>query len=299
MVIVQYFSMCLAINMRGEMNSYFKHSIYISMFFISISSYAIDKSPVDDENTDSQLFQKLFDEDERQRYLDYKKEQNSLPDNKRDKSLTTNQYLLVNKKQNYWLGLFDGKKVKVPKGVYADIPYESYQPQQIIRVKKDRNISQFDTSDNIDNYPAHCFNRSDYILKDELSYSVLFLECTLHDIDKNTEKHLSYYGILLYDKEYDTLIRLYSSPNTLEVPSVRQLKNLVEKTKNYYVYHGDKVAFKIIGKDKSVAIDYNTGKSQPKVPDRDPSTGKTIMIDDPEGFQPEFLKRLPEVITNK
>ncbi|MER0155966.1 hypothetical protein [Klebsiella quasipneumoniae] len=58
-----------------------------------------------------------------------KKSQNNLTDSERTKMLFQNQYWLINKKQDLWLGFFDGKKVKISKGIYPDINIDSYLPR--------------------------------------------------------------------------------------------------------------------------------------------------------------------------
>ena len=57
----------------------------------------------------------------------------------------------------------------------------------------------------------------------------------------------------------------------------------------------------IIAKDQIVIVDPDTGKALPKVPKTDDKgkiiliNGKPVMVDDPDGYNPVILKRLPEV----
>ncbi|HCB3930156.1 TPA: hypothetical protein MYW16_005433, partial [Klebsiella pneumoniae] len=54
-------------------------------------------------------------------------------------------------------------------------------------------------------------------------------------------------------------------------------------------------------KDQIVIVDPDTGKALPKVPKTDDKgkiiliNGKPVMVDDPDGYNPVILKRLPEV----
>ncbi len=58
--------------------------------------------------------QQRVDEEYRGDYRNYKNKQNNLPDSQRRKVFSSNEYWLVNKEQDLWLGLFDGKNIKVP-----------------------------------------------------------------------------------------------------------------------------------------------------------------------------------------
>lgn len=53
--------------------------------------------------------QQRVDEEYRGDYRNYKNKQNNLPDSQRSKVFSSNEYWLVNKEQDLWLGLFDGK----------------------------------------------------------------------------------------------------------------------------------------------------------------------------------------------
>lgn len=110
-----------------------------------------------------------------------KKSQNNLTDSERTKMLFQNQYWLINKKQDLWLGFFDGKKVKISKGIYPDINIDSYLPQQIIRIKKGGKLSQFiikSTEVNSYEYPLHCYNKFDAVLLDKPDYLLFYSGCT-------------------------------------------------------------------------------------------------------------------------
>ncbi|HID6517561.1 TPA: hypothetical protein ACXG3D_005474, partial [Klebsiella pneumoniae] len=107
-------------------------------FIFLISTQFIHASDRNDEI----LFSKsdpgnLLDRDANERYhdqfIDFKTTQNNLPDIKRNKSLFSNQYWLVNKKQDLWIGVFDGEYVKIPAGTYVNIPGETLFPESIIR----------------------------------------------------------------------------------------------------------------------------------------------------------------------
>ncbi|HEE1010215.1 TPA: hypothetical protein R6431_005268, partial [Klebsiella pneumoniae] len=69
----------------------------------------------------------------------------------------------------------------------------------------------------------------------------------------------------------------------------------------YYRYDALDVAFRVITKDQIVIVDPDTGKALPKVPKTDDKgkiiliNGKPVMVDDPDGYNPVILKRLPEV----
>lgn len=88
---------------------------------------------------------------------------------------------MINKKQDLWLGFFDGKKVKISKGIYPDINIDSYLPQQIIRIKKGGKLSQFiikSTEVNSYEYPLHCYNKFDAVLLDKPDYLLFYSGCT-------------------------------------------------------------------------------------------------------------------------
>ncbi|PVZ78540.1 hypothetical protein C9426_34690 [Serratia sp. S1B] len=236
-------------------------------------------------------------------FLNYKEAQNNVADNKRDKRIYHNQYWLVNKKQDLWIGFFDGKQIEIKGGVYLGVSDNTFRSQQVIRIRKNNRISQFlwatESQDGV-KYPLDCLNTTDFILTDKPDYLLFYSACTFEDLQRNSHKHEGRYDLLLYDKTYDTIIKVDGFPYSVTERNAVFQPDSFEKVNDYYVYRSSGgIAFKIIGKDKAVIIDYDTGKPQPKVPDTDPSTGKTIMVDDPEGFQPNFLERLPEVNTNK
>ncbi|OUH59632.1 hypothetical protein AZ026_001135 [Klebsiella pneumoniae] len=113
-------------------------------------------------------------------------------------------------------------------------------------------------------------------------------------------KRLILYDILLYDKIYDAIIVLdsipYSTPEDL-----KYIKESLVSINGYYRYDALDVAFRIIAKDQIVIVDPDTGKALPKVPKTDDNgkiiliNGKPVMVDDPDGYNPVILKRLPEV----
>ncbi len=86
---------------------------YFVLFYFLISTQFIHASDRNDEI----LFSKsdpgnLLDRDTNERYhdqfIDFKTTQNNLPDIKRNKSLFSNQYWLVNKNRTYGLGYLMG-----------------------------------------------------------------------------------------------------------------------------------------------------------------------------------------------
>ncbi|CNK29922.1 Uncharacterised protein [Yersinia frederiksenii] len=254
------------------------------------------------ENNSSGLMQDIFDNEQKQNNIQYKDEQNKLPDSKREKRLSKNQYWLVNKKQDLWLGIFDGKQVVVPGGIYDGITEKTSQYQQVIRVKQNNRISQFLltnlTQDGVE-YPPLCISRLDSILKDSLDYVLFYSACTLEGLQLNSPQHEGYYDILFYSKSYDTLIRLNGFPYSASDGNVDHYSKNFIKIKDYYIDSNIEVAFKFIGKDQVVEIDPKTGsyKKPEKIQERDPS-GQWILVDDPEQFKPDLLKRLPEVVVN-
>ena len=69
----------------------------------------------------------------------------------------------------------------------------------------------------------------------------------------------------------------------------------------YYRFDSAQGAFKITRKDQIVIVDPDIGKDLPKIPKTDDNgkiiliNGKPVMVDDPDGYNPVILKRLPEV----
>ncbi|MFG7504274.1 hypothetical protein ACG0XA_14390, partial [Klebsiella pneumoniae] len=88
----------------------------------------------------------------------------------------------------------------------------------------------------------------------------------------------------------------YSTPEDL-----KYIKESLVSINGYYRYDALDVAFRIIAKDQIVIVDPDTGKALPKVPKTDDNgkiiliNGKPVMVDDPDGYNPVILKRLPEV----
>ncbi|WP_261373800.1 hypothetical protein, partial [Yersinia massiliensis] len=193
----------------------------MAIFFILVTHlcWSNDKFPVISketwENNSSELMQSIFDNEQEQKNTQYKDEQNKLPDDKREKRLSKNQYWLVNKKQDLWLGLFDGKQVVVPGGIYDGLLEKTSQYQQVIRVKQHNRISQFLltnlTQDGVE-YPLLCIGKSDSILKDSPDYLLFYSACTFESLQLDSQQHEGYYDILFYSKTYDTLIRLNGFP---------------------------------------------------------------------------------------
>ena len=121
--------------------------------------------------------QDIFNQEQQENYIEFKSNQNVLPDAKRKKNLRKNEYWLVNKEQDLWMGIFDGKYVKVPGGTYIGIPRETFLPEQLIRVRKGSKTSQFLLTDSIKGYPQNCYNRHDQILIDSSDYTVFYTSC--------------------------------------------------------------------------------------------------------------------------
>jgi hypothetical protein len=282
---------------------------FMVVFFISVTQicWSNDKLPVISNETwkdnSSEIMQGIFDNEQEQENLRYKNEQNKLPDSKREKSLSKNQYWLVNKNQDLWLGIFDAKKVVVPGGIYDGIIEETSQYQQVIRVKQHNKISQFlltnITQDGVE-YPPLCMGKLDSILNDSPDYLLFYSACTFESLQLNSQQHEGYYDILFYSKAYDTLIRLNGFPYSASGGNIDSYSKNVKKVKDYYIDSSIGVAFKFTGKDQVVEIDPKTGsyKKTEKIQERD-SSGQWIMVDDPEQFKPDLLKRLPAfVISN-
>ena len=191
---------------------------YFVLFYFLISTQFIHASDRNDEI----LFSKsdpgnLLDRDANERYhdqfIDFKTTQNNLPDIKRNKSLFSNQYWLVNKKQDLWIGVFDGKYVKIPAGTYVNIPGETLFPESIIRIKRGGKISQFLLLNSNCTYPSVCVNRRDGILFDAHDYMVFYTGCARDD--RLASKKLSvFYNILFYSKTFDTILRLDEFPDS-------------------------------------------------------------------------------------
>ncbi|MDW7445858.1 hypothetical protein RZN20_04405, partial [Klebsiella pneumoniae] len=152
------------------MRIFIKYS-FISLLFLEAASlqisYASDNSVSSvNSDTNSMTLSEIFSRQEQQRvdeeyrgdYRNYKNKQNNLPDSQRSKVFSSNEYWLVNKEQDLWLGLFDGKNIKVPAKYYKDIPYGGYHQQRILRIKRKGKISQFLLQRETNNYPSKCFS---------------------------------------------------------------------------------------------------------------------------------------------
>lgn len=258
---------------------------------------AISYARIDDHSW--QIRQEAFAREQHENYTEFKIKQNNLPDNQRSKLLTTNEYWLVNKKQDLWVGIFDGKYVKIPAGTYVNIPSETLLPESVIRIKRGGKIFQFLLLNNNVKYPSICVNRRDGILFDAQDYMVFYTGCARSD--KLDSKKLSvFYNILFYSKTFDTILQLDEFPDSaLQGDSISVFKKSVVKVRDYYVDYSIESAFKFTGPDQVIVVDEKTGKPQEKVPEKDNNgnpvmkNGKPVMIDDPDGFQPIILKRLP------
>jgi len=177
-------------------------------------------------STDSE-FTSLTDKDANDRYheqfLDFKNNQNNLDDSERVKILFQNQYWLVNKNQDLWVGFFDGKKIKVPGGVYPDMPAATYLPQQIIRIKMKGKLSQFiikSTGIKTYGHPLHCYNKIDAVLVDKPDCLLFYSGCTDIIPRKDGRRDVSY-DILFYSKIFDTLVSVnsFTSSATIDAKS--------------------------------------------------------------------------------
>ncbi|EOC0061136.1 hypothetical protein ACI0YB_002434, partial [Cronobacter turicensis] len=120
---------------------------YLFLFFF-ISAHVVNASENNDailssDNNLADYFDQASNERYHDQFVDFKESQNDLADSERTKKLIQNQYWLVNKNSNLWIGFFDGKRVMVPKGIYPDINSDSYLPEQIIRIKIGEKLSQF------------------------------------------------------------------------------------------------------------------------------------------------------------
>ncbi len=249
-------------------------------------------------------FSNLLEQDADERYHDqfiyFKKFQNNLSDSKRNKTLIYNQYWLVNKKQNLWLGFFDGKKIKVPAGVYSNLTEDSYQPQQVIRIKINEVVEQFLLPSAVEEYPKPCFEKNDKIMKDEKYYIYFYSGCTYGSLQKNSIKHDGHYDILLYDKKFNTLVKLDSIPYSIP-EALKYMDQSLVSINGYYRFDSAQGAFKITGKDQFVIVDPDTGNSLAKIPKTNDSgenllvNGSPVMVDDPNGYNLVVLKRLPNV----
>lgn len=215
-----------------------------------------------------------------------KKSQNNLTDSERTKMLFQNQYWLINKKQDLWLGFFDGKKVKISKGIYPDINIDSYLPQQIIRIKKGGKLSQFiikSTEVNSYEYPLHCYNKFDAVLLDKPDYLLFYSGCTNISPGKDGRRGTSY-NILFYSKTFDTLVSINEFTSSAIIDNKLHAAFLKSK-EDYFVYEKNNIAFRINGKDK--VEDVNPDPGLPL--NRDDSS------EDADGVLVLPLERLPEI----
>ncbi|HCI5990863.1 TPA: hypothetical protein NPN76_004731, partial [Klebsiella variicola subsp. variicola] len=111
------------------------------IFFYAITSPLTKAETISSEQS-WRTRQEIFDQEQHEDYIEFKSKQNNLPDTERSKLLRTNEYWLINKKQDLWVGVFNGKYVKIPEGTYVHIPNEILFPESVIRIKKSSKISQ-------------------------------------------------------------------------------------------------------------------------------------------------------------
>ncbi|EOV9568473.1 hypothetical protein ACN5LI_000047 [Cronobacter turicensis] len=229
--------------------------------------------------------QQSIDEDHREEYRAYKIEQNKLPDDQRDNySLLPNEYWLIDKKQDLWLGFFDGKRTRVPGNIFSDIKNTSYLPQQVIRIKLGYRISQFllvDYNQMEPDYPLHCYNKNDGVLLNAPEYLLFYSGCTNILLENNGRRKIKY-DILFYSKTFDTMF-LINEFDSFEAIDRKIYSGYLRNKDGYFIFDKTNIAFKINGKDKVENINPKTGLS-------------LNMGSDYDSIQSLILKRLPEVI---
>lgn len=108
---------------------------------------------------------------------------------------------MVNKEQDLWLGLFDGKNIKVPANYYKDIPNGGYHQQRILRVKRKGKISQFLLQRETNNYPSKCLSVINNIVL-TLHYIHIFTLDVLVLVLNLTQPAIAYYMIFYYMIKY-------------------------------------------------------------------------------------------------
>lgn len=153
----------------------------------------------------------------------------------------------------------------------------------------------------VDGYPNSCLEKNDKIMKDDQFYIYFYSGCTYDSLQRNSIKHDGHYDILLYDKKFNTLVKLDSIPYSIPEGLKYMSESLVLKN-GYYRFDSAQGAFKITRKDQIVIVDPDIGKDLPKIPKTDDNgktiliNGKPVMVGDPDGYRPVILKRLSEVI---
>ncbi|TDS97888.1 hypothetical protein EDF78_101263 [Rahnella sp. BIGb0236] len=280
--------------------------IFISFFKTSWSEESLPEVDANAWKNDSRkIAQNLFDQEEKEQILEYKNTQNGLPDNQRKKIIPDNQYWLVNKKQELWLGIFDGKYVRTINQENTIAANEKLAPEKVIRIKQKNHTSQFLIDDNEASNILNCLNRRDGILSDEEDYMSFYTGCAYHKKSKPDELEI-FYKIFFFSKTFNSIIKLDEFPDSaLQGDGIDIFNKSIKKIKDYYVDTSIEAAFKFVGVDKIIVVNDKTGKPQPKTPKLDGNgnvvmtNGKPVLVDDPEGFQPIFLERLPEVIVGK
>ncbi|MDK9364712.1 hypothetical protein [Lelliottia wanjuensis] len=264
-----------------------KYSIAFLFVFSTGSVVAVENNA---QPSYDNSFEAISNQDAAERFhdqaLDNKATQNNLSDNERDKDLYDNEYWLVNKSQDLWVGVFDGKQVKVPKGIYPDITSETYLPQQVIRIKNNGKLSQFVLKSTMPasyGYPLHCLNKVDAVLLDKSEYMLLNSGCTDVVPDKNGQRTIAY-NILFYSKKFDTLVSVNEFDSSSLIDGKLYSGYLKDK-KGYFVYEVNNIAFRIKGKDQVEDVDPDTGVSLHSGEDES---------EDADGVQVLPLERLTE-----
>lgn len=237
--------------------------------------------------------QRRISDEQNAEYRNYKLEQEKLPDNIRDKKIPHNEYWMINKKQDFWMGIFDGKYVEMPQGS-NDKNNPSYQPQQVIRIKEYNKVSQF-LIQSAEGYPPSCLNWDSKIISESKDFVYFYSGCTSYDFQVNSYKHEGLYYILLYDKKFNTLMEVSSFPYSVP-DGLKYQKESLAYIDGYYAYQNG--AFRITGRDQFVIVDPDTGNILPKIPKKNDdgtyilNDDKPVMINNPEGYNPVILKNI-------
>lgn len=274
------------------MKIFIKYSILVILLLGARNSWSHDSTSSELNNTSisksnleqlAQKQQQWIDEDNREKHKQYKEEQNEILDEQRDKDfLPYNEYWLIDKKQDLWLGFFDGKWDMVPDNTYPDIKGDKYLPQQVIRIKQGSKTSQFllDSYIGMDSdYPLHCYNKADGVLLNSSEYILFYSGCVNVTPEANGRRKISY-DILLYSKKYDTIVSV-NSFDSIKLIDSKLYSDYLKYNNAFFVYEKTGMSFKIDGKDKAIDVDSNSGKPLDVGSDYD-------------SIQSFILKRLPE-----
>ncbi|WP_337261585.1 MULTISPECIES: hypothetical protein [unclassified Serratia (in: enterobacteria)] len=264
-----------------------KTSWFFIAFFLLLMTRADYTLAVASVNNDADQMQQAFDQDQHDDFIVYKNKQNSLPDSKREKRIFKNQYWLVNKKEDLWLGLFLGKLVEKPAELENHPIGEKLPRQQVIRIKRSNHISQFLLSDEYDiKSPPRCTSRENYILKDSKDYLLFFSGCIFNTFQPKSSRHEGKIDILLYDKTYDNVMVIDNFPYSVLDGGLLPLDygQSINKLNGYYINTSSeyKTAFKVIGEEQVISVDPETGNKE-----------------DLDVAPPTLLKKLPKVTINK